>query len=249
MTPPSPLLKLLRQSVEWSRDAFIMAGLCMVCAYPFYHYQAHHLMPGIDEHLANPHFAKSFMLFHMLMTFGAALICSMVGFFYGGRLRLIGFGDIRDLKEKILPFLGLGLLLIPFSYLLGDELILARLPEYYPGELFTSLGQPLIVLSQEVIARFGMVTVLVYFWRLFGLSGHPWPATIIVAAFTGFLAWLSLLNLGLIQGFDILALRIVISAFLANLLFGEIYIRQGLIPAIIAHLGLEGKYLIYSFLV
>jgi hypothetical protein len=249
MTPPSPILRVLRQSVEWSRDAFILAGLCMVCAYPFFHYQAHQLMPGIDPHLVNPHFAKSFMLFHMLMTFGAALICSMVGFFYSERLRLIGFGNIRDLKEKILSFLGLGILLIPFSYLLGDQPVLARFPEYYPGEFLTALGQPLIVLSQEVIARFGMVTILVYFWRLFGLSGHPWPAPIIIAAFTGFLAWLSLLNLGLVKGFDLFALRIVISAFIANLLFGEIYIRRGLLAAIVTHLGLEAKYLIYSFFI
>lgn len=248
MTQPSPLLKVLKQSVEWSRDAFILAGICMVSAYPFLHYSAHYLPHRQMLEFSNAQTIRFFILFNMLMIFGAALIMSMVGFFYSKRMGLPGFGETRDFSSDILPFLALGIILIPISYIAADRALLARLPVYFPSDFTKALGQPFIVVSQEVIARFGMVTIVVYFWRLLKRPGHPWPAPLLVAVFAAIQAWLSLRDLGITPRFDLFTARIVVSAFAANLVFGEVYIRRGLVAAVFVHLGLEGKYLLYSFM-
>jgi hypothetical protein len=248
MTPQPPLVKILKQSVETTRDAFILAGACMVCACPFYYYQTKYLAPAIQPNLADERLARISLLFHMLMTFGAALISSMVGLYYANRLGLKGFDNLKEFHRKILPFLALGILLIPLSYVSSDRAIMTRIPEYYPGNIKLAMGMPLIVLSIEVIMRFGFITIFVYLLRWLKFHRHPWPASLMVAAFVAGQAYMSLQSLDIIQGFDLFALRLVGTAFILNLLLGEIYIRKGIMPAIFTHLGLEAKYLLYSAL-
>ncbi len=250
MSRQSPVFRLLKQSVERTRDSFILAGVCMVAAYPACHYMAHHMLHRMLPGEVGPGAAKVSMLYQLIMIFGAAMISSMVGFFYSERLGLKGLEGIRLFRRNLLPYLALGMVMIPFSYMLTDRHLFVLIPEYYPSSFVQALGYPLgLALPTEVIFRFGLVTMLVYFWRWLEFTRHPWPASVIVAAFAMVKVFLDFKNMGLIQEFDSFVLRMLASTLLANLIFGEIYIRRGLLAAIFAHLGLQGKYLIYAFLV
>ena len=186
-------------------------------------------------------------LFHVLLMFGACLLCALVGFLYTPRLGLPGL-KIREGDRKLIAlYLAAGLLTAPLAYFLVDMDLREKIPEYFPAHLGWALAQTLgRALAPEVIARFGLVTIGVYLCRWLRFSGHPWPAPLAVAGFAMLEAWVGLERLGLQPGLDPFTLSCLGLAFVSNVIFGEIYLRRGLVPALVLRLGVELKYPLYA---
>jgi len=235
----------MRESVS---SAVILAGAAAAAAYPMIYYQSLHLVSPLLTRPLNPDQTLVFTIGHALLLFAACLLCALVGFLYSARLNLPGFGSFsRD--HRLLPlFFAGGLLLIPGVFFLVDSKFHARLPAYFPADLPWALAMTLgQTFAPEVIARFGQITIGVYLLRWLRFSGHPWPAVLAVALLGMAGSWISQSRLHLDPGLNSFTLSCLCFAFLSNLLFGEVYLRRGLLASLALRLGLELKYPLYAW--
>ena len=102
-------------------------------------------------------------------------------------------------------------------------------------------------LTQEVVGRFGLLTIGVYLLRRLDLSASNRPAILAVSAFAAFGVLLTAGRLGLRPP----AFQLVLAAgyhFAVNWVLGEVFLRRGLIAVVCLHAGLNLKLLIYSFI-
>lgn len=242
-----PVRMLLAEVREGVSSAVILAGVCAGLSLPMLHYQTHHLLDPLFTKPLTADQALSFTLFHVLLIFAASLLCALVGFLYAPRLGLIGMKLLKS-DRKFLPlYFVIGLLLTPAAYWLVDMHLQTKIPLYFPEQAGWALAQTLgRVLAPEVIARFGLVTVGVYLWRWLRFTGHPWPASLLVAGFAGLEAWIGLERLGLKPAFDFFTLRVLGLAVAFNWVVGEVYLRRGLLPVLALRLGIELKYPLYA---
>jgi len=242
-----PMRLTVSEMREGVRSAIILAGVCAGAAFPMLYYQSVHLISPMLSKPPNADQTMALTLFHALLIFAACLLCALVGFLYAPRLGLPGL-KLQDPDRKFLAlYLAAGLLMTPIAYALVDMDLRDRIPDYFPGRLGWALAQTLgRALAPEVIARFGLVTIGVYFWRWLRFSGHPWPAPLAVAGFGAFEAWVGLERLQQQPGLDLFTLSCLGLAFASNLVFGEIYLRRGLIPLLALRLGIELKYPLYA---
>ncbi len=246
-------LEVLKEQLRYSRgklrDALIMAGVCLAVSYPYFQYQATHIaFPGIDDELSQMQ-AQFIILSQVLLVFCGALISSMVGLHYSEKLSLPGLGDVRRLRLNLL-LLVLGVSSIPLSYYLTDLPLLVSKPELYPTRWDYIISHVLASsVTPEVIFRFGLVTIAVYLLQWRKHQGHPWAASTIVALFIALGSLMSRPNLGIGVGLD---LQTMISAFgvlTINIVLAEVYIRYGLLSAMVLHMGVELKYVAYALFI
>ena len=121
-------------------------------------------------------------------------------------------------------------------------------PELEPSPWYLSLARMAgIALTQEVVGRFGLLTIGVYLLRRLDLSASNRPAILAVSAFAAFGAMLTASRLGLRPPAGQLGLAVGF-CFAVNWALGEVFLRRGLIAAICLHAGLNLKLLIYSFI-
>jgi hypothetical protein len=232
---------------EGIRSAIILAGACGAAAFPMMYYQTVHLIAPMLAKPPNPDQTMALTLFHALLIFAASLLCALVGFLYTPRLGLPGLKVLSWDRKFFALYLAAGLLTAPVAYFLLDMDLRARIPEYFPGQLGWALAQTLgRALAPEVIARFGLVTIGVYLLRWLRFAGHPWPAPLAVACFGVLEAWVGLERLHQQPGLNLFTLSCLGLAFVSNLVFGEVYLRRGLVPALVLRLGVELKYPLYA---
>jgi hypothetical protein len=250
MTSARRLIRLSPSAMrEGVSSAVILAGTAAAAAYPMIYYQSLHLVSPLLPKPMNPDQTLVFTIGHVLLLFAACLLCALVGFLYSPRLDLPGFGSWRRDRRFLILCFAAGLFLVPGSYFFLDHNFRARLPAYFPADLSWALAMTLgQTLAPEVIARFGQITIGVYLLRWLRFSGHPWPAVLAVAILGAAGSWISQTRLHLDPGLNSFTLSCLAFAFLSNLLFGEVYLRKGLLAALALRLGLELKYPLYAWL-
>ena len=160
------------------QNAIILSGLTMLLSYPTF---LHRYGAAADLIFLRPPAAGQLQLLALgqsIVIFGLASVCSLVGFLYSDRLSLPGMGR----KEAFPAWLGIGLLAgLAFAYpswWISDRGLLRTAPGLEPSAWQVSLARMLgEALTQEVIARFGLLTIGVYLLRRFDLSRSNRPAT------------------------------------------------------------------------
>jgi len=236
------------QVKQRAKAAFVISAITMFAVCPKFFYQFRELAGRVSIGPVSDLQVLKLALGQSLILFTAAIISSLVGLLYADRLSLPGMGRFKDLKVWLPLGIALGLFLTPVSYYLADKRLLFQVPEMFPESLHLALGWVLgSALSQEVIARLGLLTIAVYFLHWFNFKGHPWPAILVVCLFT-------VMNVLILSHRFRLAGRIepqllhlsLAGSFLFQWLLCEVYIRKGFLAAAALHAGLKIKVLVYA---
>jgi hypothetical protein len=186
-----------------------------------------------------------------LVMFGVALICALVGLLYAHRLALPGLGRTEGLKRWALLCFVAGLALTPLDYFGLERGQMERLPELFPRPWWWALASVAgSAVGQEVVMRFGLVTICVYLLRWRGFKGHPWPATAAVSVFMSVGQLLMWRRFHFFEEFAAWQAGAYSVAFLVfQALLAEVYLRRGLWFALVLNSGLGVRIIIYSFIV
>ena len=231
-----------------SRNAVLLAAASMFGALPMFQYQFRYLTDTIFIRQPSPDRVYYLAVSQAFILFSLALVCSLIGFLYSERLKLPGFGTLNDIRKWLPIGLMAGLLLTPVRYFVLDRKILATTPQIFPESFPWAVSHMIgTSLPQEVIVRFGLLTIGIYLMRKMKLKGYPWPALIVVSIFGASGTFVSLTKFNLAQKFPpSYILILLIMTLLIQWLYCEVYIRKGLIAAICIHSGFPIKYVVYA---
>lgn len=231
-----------------AQRAMILAGIVMFASYPMFYYQYSRLAAPIFAKTPTLHWLQLVAMGNAIILFASALLSALVGFLYAERLGLPGFGHWQDLRVWLPIGVAAGLALTPVGYYGLDREFIKNVPELFPRSPAWALAWAFgSSISQEVVARFGLLTICLYLLRWRRFKGHPWPAVAAVSAFALFSTIVFTTRLELVGRVD--PWRFVLSlalTFLFQWLYGEIYVRRGFLAAVSFHFGLSVKLIIYA---
>lgn len=230
------------------QNAIILAGFTMLLAYPTVLYRYSAAADLIFSRTPTDGQLQLLALGQSIVIFGLASVCSLVGFLYSDRLSLPGLGRAGSLPPWLGIGLAAGLVLAYPSWWISDRWILQTAPGMEPSPWHVSLARMAgESLTQEVIARFGLLTIGVYLLRRFEITDSNLPAIFAVSGFAAVGAAVSTGRLGLeLSGLQ-MALAVLLS-FARNWILAEVFLRRGLIASVGLHAGLNLKLLLYSFI-
>lgn len=230
------------------QNSVLLAGAAMAASFPMFMYQYRHLSGLILDYKPAPELLDNLALKQSVIVFFAAFLCALVGFLYAERLRLPVFGKTADIAVWLPRGLLIGTALTPVFYLAIDRELSRIFPSLFPNPWPWALADMLgSAITQEVLARLGLLTIGIYFLDRWKFKGYPWPAVAAIAMFGTLGTYLFLTRFGIAQKVSIY--HFLISLFLAfglQWIFCAIYLRWGFVAAVCIHIGLNVKYLIYA---
>ncbi len=248
---PRPISYTLSEARERVANAVLLSGAATFLSLPMFYHQFMTLTGGVFERAPAIEEAKMMAAGQAILVFAMTFLCGLVGFLYADRIGMVGFGRLRDIRRWAPIGLAAGLAATPVMYFGLDRGVMAMAPEMYPDGWYWSVSWVLgRAVSQEVIGRFGLVTIGVYLLGKLGVGDKNWTAAAAVALFAAFSSGLFFSRLGLIEimgpGLGVLALA---SVFALQCLYGWLYLRFGLVPAICVHAGMGLRLVLYSLFV
>ena len=240
----------LKEMKDKVQNAFFLATTTMLAAFPMFLYQFRYLTGSIFYYQPSAERLFYLSLTQSFVVFALAFLCALVGFLYSEPLKLPEFGRAGHFLVWLPMGLVLGLVFTPLSYFAVDreiiQLIHGAFSRHWPWALGNMLGS---AMTQEVIARFGLLTIGIYLFRRLGFRGHPWPAIALVSLFGCAGTYMFLLKFDLSHKFLPSHIAVgLIMAFLLQWIYCEIYVRKGFLAALCIHFGLNMKLLVYALL-
>jgi hypothetical protein len=163
------------------------------------------------------------------------LIAALTGALFARRYGLAGVGD-RGALRRAAPWLALAPVVGVASYLLLGHALAQRVPQLYPTTLGWALARTLKgALFDEIVARFGMMTILC------GIVRRKALANVAQATFFTALGVHGLSFFGTSPPLDALMVASVAATFGLHLGLGWLFARYGLWTCSLAHLlvGIE----------
>ncbi len=169
------------------------------------------------------------------LAFGLAVSAALLGCCVAPGLGLAGVSALRNLGRAWPLCVVVAPRLAAVSYVAVDQPLASLAPQVAPGSVAGAMARTLRgAVFDEVVARFGLLTVLMFAAR------RLWLANLAQALFFTAVAGLSLLALGLEPGAGAVAARSLGVAFFAHLVQGAIAGRFGLAAAVLFH-GVVGQ--------
>ena len=245
---PAPLL--WEETKNIIQNAVLLAGATLFATWPMFLYQYQHLTGLFSTSLMTPELLDRLALTQSLIVFLTAFLCALVRFLYAERLSLPRFGGAADISFWLPVGLLGGLMLTPVSYWIIDRELLQLTPQVFPNSWSWALADMLgSALTQEVLARLGLLTVGIYFLNRWKFVGYPWLAIALIALLGMVGTYSFLLKFGLVPKFSTIDLTILLAqAFLLQWFFCAIYLRWGFLATVCIHFGLSVKLLIYTWI-
>ena len=240
----------LKEIKDRVQNAFFLATAAMLASFPMFLYQFRHLTGSVFSHQPSAERLFYLSLTQSFIVFALALLCALVGFLYSESLQLPEFGRPGHFLAWLPMGLVLGLVFTPVSYFTVDREIIQLVPQVFPRHWPWALGNMLgSAITQEVIARFGLLTIGIYLFRRLGFRGHPWPAIALVSLFGCAGTYIFLLKFDLAQEFLPSQIAVGLTmAFFLQWIFCEVYVRKGFLAASCIHFGLNIKLLVYALI-
>lgn len=209
--------------------AFILSLICTLFTIPSFH---HMLVESMQSDPA-PVFKYDYRLVLMMelfMLFFTCFLSSVSGFSLRQKYDLPEIWDYGHLKKwfpvLILTGIGMG----GMTFFLFDRHFYFISPESYPSSPLYVISRPFkLAFTNEVILRFGLVTILV------GLFKNKIVAVTLVSLFASFLTMKYFRFMGIDYPYnDFFQIQFFIS-FTANFLLGLCYIKLGLFYSMALH--------------
>ncbi len=232
------------------QDALLLSAAVMFGAFPMFVYQYRHLTAGVFAAAPTDRQVYAIAMGQCIILFCAALLCSLVGFLYSERLSIPGFGRARDAWRWMLRGIVAGLFITPVSYFLIDRELIQHIPEMFPEPWYWALSWMAgSALSQEAVARFGLLTIGVYILDWLNFKRHTRVVVALVSLFgvAGTYLFLSRLYLLGRPGPDVVALSLVL-VFVVQWILCEVYLRKGFVASLCLHFGLMARLLVYQLI-
>jgi hypothetical protein len=238
----------LKEMKDKVQNAFFLATASMLSAFPMFLYQFRHLTGAIFSHQPSAERLFYLSLTQSFIVFELSYLCALVVFLYSESLQLPEFGGVGHFLTWLPMGLVLGLVFTPLSYFAVDREMIQLIPRAFPRHWPWALGNMLGgAVAQEVIARFGLLTIGIYLFRRLGFRGHPWPAIALVSLFGCAGSYIFLLKFDLAQKFlpSQIAAGLTMAFFL-QWIFCEVYVRKGFLATSCIHFGLNMKLFVYA---
>lgn len=231
--PPTSVGSLLR-------DAAILGLLTFLFVYIYFIYLTR---VGFSEKIAKdvpPEVADTFLLLQLVMVLTVSLICAMVGLLLSKRYGLAGLGDWKSLKQSLPWLFGMAAIGVPATVFLFDLPFSRIASGYYPDQFRWALALVFASsFSTEIIARFGMMTIIMGVVRNFHI------ANVLQAAFITVVAARSFYLADHAIGFDYITIVGFCLGMVGSLAAGWIYYRFGILSAIFGHILFEARLLVF----
>jgi hypothetical protein len=240
----------LREMKDRVQNALFLAAAAMIGSFPMFLYQFEQFSGSLFTYPPSSERLFYLSLTQSMIVFALAFLCALVGFLYSERLKLPKFGRPADAPLWLSLGLTFGLVFTPLSYLAIDRQIIRLIPGVFPTHwLWASANMLGGAITQEVIARFGLLTIGIYLLGRWGFKGHPWPAIALISLFGSFGTVVFLLKFELAQKLTLSQLApTLMMVFVLQWIFGELYVRKGFMAALCVHFGLSVKLVIYALL-
>lgn len=236
-------------NIEAIKKSVILSAATMLSAISLFFYQFAYLSDNLFTHTLNDQSILLLSIKQSVLVFCIALLSSLVGFLYCKKLHLPGWGSWNQFPHWFLSGLMMLLIYAPCSYWLIDRHFMAELPNLFPHDLFWAMSYGLSgAINQEVILRFGLLTILLYFYHKFFPHRYPWGAITLISLFACSGSYILLKKFHLEVNEQLLNSSMVGNFFL-NWLFCHLYIRYGLLVSITVHSVLNLKYVLYVIFV
>ncbi|MCP4112271.1 MAG: CPBP family intramembrane metalloprotease [Desulfobacteraceae bacterium] len=243
--------------IEWNvmkdkmRNSVFLAAAAMFGTLPMFQYHFRHFAGSLFTRQPTAEQIYYLALGQSFMVFLLAFLCSLVGFLYSERLQLPEFGKTSDIPGWLCMGLLVGLFFTPISYYFCDREVFRVIPEIFPNSSLWALANMSgIALAQEVIVRFGLLTIGIYLARRWGLKGYAWPVIVVISIFGALGTYVFLAKFDLVHKlFPSQLLISLIMAFFLQWIFCEIYLRKGFLAVLCIHFGLDIKFLVYSLVI
>jgi hypothetical protein len=230
--------------------AIILAGVSLFLSVPVYIHNYEHYAAGIFKTIPDPHQVRLFAVGQSLIVFGVVIICALAGILYKDKVGLPGLGAYHDLKKWAPLGFGVGVLFAPAIYFFSDSAILSHLPELYPDDALWALSYAAgSVLNEEIVGRLGFLTIAIYFFRWRNKDrGTDLPVFLISIILTiGSLMFLQ--RISLLEDLTLYeVLQILLAKFTLNMVYGEFYIRKGLVTTLFVHFGVNIRIVLYALI-
>lgn len=242
----APLTPLERsQSIT---SAILFSGFVTLAALPMLVYHFQYLSGHFFSHPPDIPQVYRLAVKQSVLLFLPVMLCSLIGFIYAPRLRLPGFGVLRDMLFWLPAGLLAGALFSPLAYLVLDRHAMQILPALYPLSANEALAEMLgIALTQETLVRFGLLTIAVYLFDRNRNGRYLHYALVVIACFGSAGMYMFLQRVGLYPLLSPWQAGIsLVMAFALQWFYCRIFLRYGLLAAICLHFGLNLKYLIYA---
>lgn len=220
-------------------NAVVLASVATMLTIPYFHYLIKTIIRG---NLSGTISGSSyFLIFQLSLLFVICLLSAVVGFTFGKRYILPGFGVFRSYIQD-LPWLiaaGTGLLIISFVFF--DRYFFNLSPGSYPKEYFYLMAIPFKgAVAEELILRFGLVTIGV------GICKNRFAAVVLVSVFATLLSIRYFTFIGMDIAFSYIFIVQVILTLLVNCILGYLFVTRGLVYAMTIKFVLGFKYLMVA---
>lgn len=231
------------------QNSIFLAAAAMFASIPMFQYQFLYCTDVFNQPPSNKE-AYYLAVCQAFMIFSVALLSALVGFLYAQRLHLPGFGKLNEFKFWLPLGLILGSVLTPVSYYLFDKDIMRSCPQLFPDALPYALAFMVgTVIDQEVIIRFGLLTIGMYFQMRWQPKVYPWPVFLVITGFVTMGSYFGLSKFGLADQLSLSQVIIPVGGtFIFQWIYCEIYIRKGLLAVFYFHFGMTVKYAWYALL-
>jgi hypothetical protein len=232
------------------QNSILLSAAAMFCSLPLFQYQYLHLSSKIFPNMPSPEKIYYLAVSQSFILFALALLCSLIGFLYSDPLNMPGFGKLSDAAVWLPVGLMIGIVFTPIRYFLFDRSIIMTIPELFPKPWGWALAQMIgTTIPQEVIVRFGLLTIGVYLLRKLNYSGHPVSAIGLISVFGSFVTYLTMIRFNIASKLiPNQMITLLLLTFCLQWIYCEIYIRKGLVATVCIHFGLTVKFLLYALI-
>ena len=232
------------------KNAILLAGASLALSIPVFLHNYEHYTNKIFEKMPTPQQIQLLAVGQSLIVFCAVIICALVGLLYKDKLGLPGIGQKKDFKKWVPLCFGFGILFAPALYVFSDAAIFPHLPGLYPKNFLWALSYAAgNALNEEIVGRLGLLTIAVYFINLRNQDGRTDTAVLIISIILAFSSLLFLNRLELIGDLTpYQIIKILLVKFVINMVYGEVYIKKGLVPTLFLHLGVNSRIVLYSII-
>lgn len=219
--------------------AVILAGLATLLTLPYFHYLTKVVISGnLSGTIPG---SPYFLIIQLSLLFGICLLSAVVGFTFGKRFALPGFGIFRNYIQDLPKLIAAGTVLMMISFVLFDRYFFNLSPGSYPKEYFYLMTIPFKgAVAEELILRFGLVTIAV------GICKNRSAGVVLVSVFATLLSIRYFTFIGMDIAFSYIFIVQVILTFLVNCILGHLFVTRGLAYAMTIKFVLGFKYLMVA---
>ncbi|MCC7384516.1 MAG: CPBP family intramembrane metalloprotease [Deltaproteobacteria bacterium] len=232
-TPPRTLQQRLRA-------AAIVAGIAYAAQAPYLYYLARVAYPTTLSQRHPALTAEQVLGADLIRVAIVVILASLIGALFVERAGLVGLGT-RASKRSLLVLFAMGAAASAVIYTVVGRSIAEKLPGQYPCALGWALvGTLRGALFEEVVARYGMMTLLV------GITRRTWLANILQAIFFSAVSTRAIAFATGPLALDALTAATIVTSLIVNLIAGGLYAKRGLASAAAFHLGISTRFTLHA---